>query len=65
MIKLKHWSFMMCDTFPHSLQDVKISYIHQNIEKYQGKLSTFKTNTKVCDIVGIRFPVPDYTVAGN
>ena len=55
----------MRDTFPHFLQDVKISYIHQNIEKYQGKLSTFKTNTKVCDIVGIRFPVPDYTVAGN
>lgn len=34
--------------------------IHQDIKEYQGKLSTFKTNTKVRDLTGIRFPAPDY-----
>ena len=55
----------MPDTLAHALQDVKIGYIYQYIEKYRCKLLTFKNNGKVCALIGIRFPVPDYTVAGN
>ena len=59
---LKHWNFMMPDTLDHILQDVKIDDIHQKIDKYKEKLSNFKMKTKLRDLIGTKFPVPDYCV---
>ena len=50
----------MPDTLAHILQDVKDSDIHKKMEKYKGKLLAFKTNTKLKELIGISFPVPDY-----
>ena len=60
LTSLRHWSFMMPDTLAHIVQDVKIDDIHQKIDKYKQKLSTFKNNTKLSDLIGTSFPVPDY-----
>ena len=57
---LKHWSYMMPDTLEHILKDVKIDDICQKIDMYKGKLITFKVNTKLREMIGISFPVPDY-----
>ena len=57
---LKHWSYMMPDTLEHILKDVKINDICQKIDTYKGKLITFKVNTKLRELIGISFPVPDY-----
>ena len=59
---LKHWSYMMPDTFEHILKDVQIGNIHQKIKEYKGKLSTFKTSTKLKDVINTRFSVPDYCI---
>ena len=60
LTSLRHWSFMMPDTLAHIVQDIKIDDIHQKIDKYKEKLSTFKNNTKLRDLIGTSFPVPDY-----
>ena len=60
LTELKHWSFMMPDTLSHIVQDVKFCAIHQKIDEYKKKLSTFKTNTKLRDLIDTDFPVPDY-----
>ena len=57
---LKHWNFMMPDTLAHILKDVKIDDIHQKIDKYKEKLSNFKTQTKLRDLIGTDFQVPEY-----
>lgn len=59
---LKHWSFMMPDTLAHIVKDVTINGedVRKRIDTYQKKLSTFKTNTKLRDLIGTNFPVPDY-----
>ena len=59
---LKHWSYMMPDTLEHILQDVKIDDICQKIDIYKGKLMIFKANTKLRELIGINFPVPDYCI---
>ena len=51
---------MTSDTFTHVIQDVKIDDIHKKIEKYNGRLLAFKTNTKLRELIGTSFPVPDY-----
>ena len=60
LTELKHWNYMTPDTLAHVIQDVKIDSIHKKIENYNGKLSDFKTNTKLRELVGRSFPVPDY-----
>ena len=57
---LKHWSYMMPETLRHILKDVKIDDIHQPIDKYIRRLAHFKANTKLRELIGINFPVPDY-----
>ena len=57
---LKHWSYMTPDILAHIVKDIKIDDIHQKIDKYNEKLSTFKNNTKLRDLIGTSFPVPDY-----
>ena len=59
---LRHWSFMMPDTLAHILQDVKIDQIHQQVEKYKQKVLNFKQNTRLGDLMGTNFPVPDYCI---
>ena len=59
---LKHWSFMMPDTLDHILKDVKNDNIHQKVDKYMEKLSTFKMKTKLSDLIRIHFDVPDYCI---
>lgn len=57
---LKHWSYMMPETLVHILRDVKIDDIHQIIDKYTQRLKFFKENTKLRELIGAEFPVPDY-----
>ena len=59
---LKHWSYMMPNTLQYILKDVKIDDIHQKIDKYKEKLSNFKTQTKLGELIGTDFPVPDYCI---
>jgi hypothetical protein len=60
LTELKHWSYMTPEILTHILQDVKIDDMHQKIEEYTSKLATFKASTKLRDLIGISFPVPDY-----
>ena len=60
LTELKHWSYMIPDTLAHILKDVKIHDVHNKIDKYKGKLKAFKANTKLKELIGISFPVPDY-----
>ena len=62
LTELKHWSYMMPDTLEYILKDVTIDAVHEKIGKYRDKLSTFKMNTKLGDLIGTRFPVPDYCI---
>ena len=60
LTELKHWNYMTPDTLAHVIQDVKIDDIHKKIEKYNGRLLAFKINTKLRELIGTSFPVPDY-----
>ena len=51
---------MMPDTLSHILKDVKLDDVHKKIDEYKTKLMAFKTNTKLRELIGISFPVPDY-----
>ena len=51
---------MTLDTLAHIVKDVKIDAMHKKIDKYKGKLMAFKANTKLRELIGISFPVPDY-----
>ena len=62
LTELKHWNYMIPDVLTHIVQDVKRDDIHQKIEEYKEKLSTFKANTKLRDLTNISFPVPDYCI---
>ena len=62
LTELKHWSFMSPEVLAHIVEAVKIDDIHQKIDKYKEKLSTFKANTKLKDLTDISFPVPDYCI---
>ena len=57
---LKHWNYMTPDTLAHILKDVEIDDIHKEIYKYKEKLLAFKASTKLRELIGISFPVPDY-----
>ena len=60
LTELKHWSYMMPDTLAHILRGVKIEEVHKRISEYKEKLLAFKANTKLKELIGISFPVPDY-----
>ena len=59
---LKHWNYMLPDTLAHILKGIKVDYIHQQIDKYKQKLSAFKRNTKLGDMKGIVFQLPEYCI---
>ena len=46
----------------HKLEDVKINQIHRKIDMYRGKMSDFKSNTKLKDMINTSFAVPDYCI---
>jgi hypothetical protein len=60
LTELKHWNYMTPDTLAHILKDVKIDDVHKKINEYKVKLLNFKANTKLRELVGISFPVPDH-----
>ena len=60
LTELKHWNYMTPDILAHIVKDIKIDDIHQKVDKYKEKLSTFKNNTKLRDLIGTSFPVPHY-----
>ena len=60
LTELKHWNYMTPDTLAHILKDVKIDGVHSKVREYEDKLRAFKANTKLRELVGISFPVPDY-----
>ena len=62
LTELKHWNYMTPETLAHILQDINIDDIHHKIEEYTSKLAIFKANTKLRDLIGISFPVPDYCI---
>lgn len=60
LTELKYWSFMNPDILTHVVQDFKS--LHFDIAIYQSKLLAFKQSTKVKDVVGLEFLLPDYYV---
>ena len=60
LTELKHWNFMTPDTLAHIIQDVKTDDMHKKLVEYKDKLMIFKANTKLRELIGISFPVPDY-----
>ena len=62
LTELKYWSYMIPDTLAHIVQDIKIDDIQQKIDKYKMKLAAFKTKTELKDMIGLRFPMPDYCI---
>jgi hypothetical protein len=60
LTELKHWNYMTPDILAHILKDVRIDDMHKKINEYKIKLLTFKATTKLRELVGISFPVPDY-----
>ena len=60
LTELKHWNYMTPDTLAHILKDVKNDDVHRKIDEYKDKLTAFKTNTKLRELISISFPVPDY-----
>ena len=58
--ELKHWNYMTPDILAHILKDVKIDDVHKKIDEYKLKLTAFKTNTRLKELIGVSFPVPDY-----
>ncbi len=60
LTELKHWNYMIPDTLAHIVKDVKIDDVRKKINEYKEKLLTFKATTKLRELVGISFPVPDY-----
>ena len=60
LTELKHWNYMMPDTLVHILEDVKNDDMHKKVDEYKDKLTAFKANTKLRELIGISFPVPDY-----
>ena len=59
---LRHWSFMMPDTLAHIIQDINICSVHEKIDEYMKKLSSFKAKTKLKELIGLSFAVPDYCI---
>ena len=62
LTELKHWSYMTPHTLACILQDVKSNEVHQKVEEYKRKLIAFKSKTKLRDVIGLSFPVPDYCI---
>ena len=62
LTELKHWNYMTPDTLAHILKDVKIVDVHKKIGEYKMKLTAFKANIKLQELIGISFPVPDYCI---
>ena len=62
LTEFKHWSYMSPEILTHILQDVPIEDMHQRIKDYTSKLATFKASTKLRDLIGISFSVPDYYI---
>ena len=60
LTQLKHWNYMMLDTLAHILKGVEIHDVQKKIDEYKEKLMAFKANTKLKELIGISFPVPDY-----
>ena len=53
---------MTPETLGHIVKDVTIDDVHKKINEYEVKLMTFKATTKLKELVGINFPVPDYCI---
>ena len=62
LTELKNWNFMMPETLYEILRDVHIEDIHKKVQDYRDKLSAFKASTKLKDLIGISFMVPDYCI---
>ena len=62
LTEFKHWSYMSPEILTHILQDVPIDDMHQKIKDYTSKLAIFKASTKLRDLIGISFSIPDYYI---
>ena len=60
LTELKHWNYMTPETLAHIIKDVKIKDIHKKVNQYKDKLVLFKSTTKLRQLIGTSFPVPDY-----
>ena len=49
----------MPDTLYQIVKDVEVKDIQEKIQNYSVKLAAFKTKTKLKDVIGISFTVPD------
>ena len=57
---LKYWNFLTPEILTHIVQDVK--KVHLEIAVYESKLLNFKTKTKLKDLIGLQFLLPDLYV---
>ena len=62
LTELKHWNYMMPEMLAHILKGVGIDELHIKIDEYKEKLLAFKANTKLRNLIGISFPVPEYCI---
>ena len=62
LTELKHWNYMTPDTLSYILKDVDNNDVHKRIDEYKAKLLAFKSSTKLRELIGISFPVPDYCI---
>ena len=60
LTELKQWNYMTPDTLAYIVKDVTIDEVHKKINDYQVKILAFKAATKLKELIGISFPVPDY-----
>ena len=62
LTELKHWNYMMPEMLAHILKGVKIDELLKKIDEYKEKILAFKANTKLRNLIGISFPVPEHCI---
>lgn len=60
LTELKHWNFMTPEILTHIVKDVSLEEVHFKIDMYMRKLVDFKTKTKLKDLIGLQFHLPDF-----
>ena len=62
LTELKHWRYMTPEILTHIILDVKLEDVHIDVAVYESKLLAFKETTKLKDMIGLEFLLPDYYV---
>lgn len=60
LTELKYWSYMTPEILTYIIQDVKD--VHFDVAVYESKLLAFKERTKLKDMIGLEFLLPDHYI---